>query len=236
MRGAALALAAAFALHASAQTARPPAADVSAAASLIVERTNEFRRAEGLDAVHVDARLERAALEFAQFMARTGKYGHEADGRDPPARAQAQGYEYCVVLENIAYHYDSRGYEARRLAQASVEGWKASPPHRKNLENPLVTQTGVAVARAANGYYYSVQMLGLPRSASVAFEVRNESHDTVRYRVGDTAYAIPPRSIRTHTTCMHEALRFAGGEALQPRRGDRFIIPPEGGPARLQPR
>jgi uncharacterized protein YkwD len=235
MRRAAAALAAACAL----QCLAAPVADESAAASLIVERTNEFRHAQGLAAVQVDARLAQAAVEFARYMARTGKYGHEADGRDPTARAVAQGYDFCLVLENIAYHYDSRGFETRGLAQASFDGWKDSPPHRRNMQNALVAHTGVGVARAANGYYYAVQMFGLPRSAAVSFEVRNESEAPVRYRVGDTAYTVAPRSIRTHQACLREPVRFeglAGGEAVEPKSGDRFRIPPPGNQVRRERR
>lgn len=235
MRGAA-ALFGACALQAVA-TQPAKTADPTGAAELIVERTNDFRRDEHLAEVRVDPRLDRAAAEFARFMARTGKYGHEADGRDPTERAVAQRYDYCLVLENIAYHYDSRGYDTRRLAWASVEGWKASPPHRKNMENPHVVDTGVGVARGANGYYYSVQMFGLPRSASVKFEVRNESRLTVHYRVGDKPFSVQPRAIRTHEVCTREAVRFeglAGGKAIEPKRGDRFLIPPEGGEVRRE--
>ena len=208
------------------------AADVAAASARVEQGTNEFRRREGLQAVRREPHLQRAATEFAQFMARTSKYGHEADGRDPPARAKAAGYDYCIILENIAYHYDSRGFETDALARKIVAGWEASPPHRENMRNPAVTQIGVGVARSSTGYYYSVEMLGLPRSASVRFEVRNESQDAVRYRIGEKTYTVPGRSIRTHEVCKREPVRFeglAGGEAIEPRRGDRFVIPPEGG-------
>jgi len=235
MRGAALAMAAALAVPCMAASV----ADETATASAVIERTNDFRRAQGLAEVRAEPRLTRAAVDFARFMARTGKYGHEVDGREPTARAQAQGYDYCLVLENIAYHYDSRGYETRRLAQTTFEGWKASPPHRKNMANPLVTHVGVGVARAANDYYYSVQVFGLPRSASVKFEVRNESQKAVRYRVGEQAYTVGARAIRTHEVCMREAVRFdgmAGGEAVEPRTGDRFFIPATGGDVRRERR
>lgn len=239
MRLAAAVLAALAAAPAIAQRGNVPVADTAAAADLIVERTNEFRRGEHVPEVRADPRLDRAASEFARFMARTGKYSHEADGRGPPERAVAQGYDFCRVLENIAYHYDSRGYETRRLAWASVEGWKASPEHRKNMENPAVIHTGVGVARAANGYYYSVQMFGLPRSASVKFEIRNESPLTIRYRVGEQGHSVPPRSVRTHEVCTREPLRFeglAGGEAVEPRGGDRFLIVPKGDEVRRERR
>lgn len=237
-----LAVAAVLAIAATpviAQRGEAPVADVAAAASLIVERTNDFRHGEHLSEVRVDPRLDRAATEFARFMARSGKYGHEVDGRGPAERAVAQRYDYCLVLENIAYRYDSRGYETRRLAWASVEGWKASPEHRRNMQNPLVIHTGVGVARGANGYYYAVQMFGLPRAASVKFEVRNDSPLTIRYRVGEQPHSVPPRSIRTHEACTREPVRFDGlarGEAVQPKSGDRFLIVPNGDEVRRERR
>jgi uncharacterized protein YkwD len=214
-------------------------ADEHRTASLIVEGTNAFRRAQGLHDVTPEAQLTRAATEFAGYMARTARYGHEADGRDPAERARAHGYDYCVVLENIAYHYDSRGLATEALAHKSVEGWKASPPHRKNMLDARVTHTGVAVARGANGYYYGVQMFGLPRSAAIRFEVRNESQADVRYRVGEQAYTVPARSVRTHEVCSREPVRFEGlrpPERSEARAGDRFLVPAEGRRVTLQRR
>jgi uncharacterized protein YkwD len=43
-----------------------------------------------------------------------------------------------------------------------VEGWKRSPGHRRNLLAREATQTGVAVARSDQGYYYAVQLFGRP--------------------------------------------------------------------------
>ncbi|HET9651503.1 MAG TPA: CAP domain-containing protein, partial [Usitatibacter sp.] len=211
-------------------------ADIAQAVQAVVSRTNALRREAKLPEVHVEPRLTRAADEFARYMARTGRYGHEADGREPPQRAEAHGYDYCIVLENIAYHYDSRGFETGRLARDIVEGWKGSPPHRRNMVNADVTQVGVAIARSdATGYYYTVQMLGLPRSAAVRFEVRNESQRDVRYRVGDQAYTAPARSIRTHEVCGRERLRFERPPAaFEPKGGDRFVVPAQGGEATLR--
>jgi len=203
----------------------------------VIEGTNALRHAQRLDAVRPEARLTRAADEFAAYMARTGKYGHEADGRDPTARALAHRYDYCLVLENIAYHYNSLGFRTAELAKHLVDGWRDSPPHRRNMLNAGVTDIGVGVARAANGHYYSAQMFGLPRSAGVKFEVRNESTRTVRYRLGEDAREVPARSVRTHEICTPQTLRFeglAGGEALTPRSGDRFVIAPQGGRVTLQ--
>ncbi|MEX0938567.1 MAG: CAP domain-containing protein [Pirellulales bacterium] len=49
--------------------------DESRAAELIVQRTNEVRESEGLAKFEVNANLKDAAQYFAQYMARTDKYG-----------------------------------------------------------------------------------------------------------------------------------------------------------------
>jgi uncharacterized protein YkwD len=215
-------------------------ADVAKAADAIVAGTNAFRREHELPALRVNPKLEATAREFARYMASTNRYGHEADGRHPEDRAQAHGYGYCIVLENIAYQFDSRGFETMRLALDVLEGWKGSPGHRKNMLDASVRDIGVAIARsAANGYYYSVQVFGLPREASVRFEVRNESRRTVRYRVGDDAFDVPPRYSRTHEMCAPGAVRFeqvAGPAAAPPKSGDRFVIAPAGDRVSVQRR
>src|SRR2546423_1438495 len=73
----------------------------------IVRRTNDFRRDQGREAVAVNGKLAETAAYFAGYMARTDTYGHTADGKRPAQRATAHGYDYCIVLENIAYRYNS---------------------------------------------------------------------------------------------------------------------------------
>jgi uncharacterized protein YkwD len=139
--------------------------DLSGAERLIVDATNAFRREEGLGPVKSDAALGHAARDFAEFMARTDRYGHTADGRNPGDRATGNGYGYCLVAENIAYQYNSAGFRTAELARGFVEGWKHSPGHRKNMLDPAATDTAVAVARSASsGRYYAVQMFGRPKS------------------------------------------------------------------------
>ncbi|HWH40264.1 MAG TPA: CAP domain-containing protein [Usitatibacter sp.] len=214
-------------------------ADVATAAGRVMAATNELRRGEGLPALKPQRQLEQAAQEFARYMAKTARYGHEADGREPAQRAEAQGYAYCVVLENIAYHYDSRGFTTAALAQHVVDGWKHSEGHRRNMLDARATETGVAIAQGErNGYYYAVQMFGLPRSASVAFAVRNESPAAVSYRVGTQRFTLPPGSVRTHETCSGEKLAFDNaaleGSPRQPRRNDEFVVPASGGPVTVR--
>lgn len=159
--------------------AAPPVAvarpDIARVEALVVDRTNEFRRHEHVDPVRRNARLAEAAREFAAYMARTGKFDHDADGRTPSQRALAHGYPFCFIAENISYEYHSRDFETGDLARRFVEGWKRSPGHRRNMLKAEVTETAVAVARAAASgapRYYAVQLFGLPRPASGCRSVR----------------------------------------------------------------
>lgn len=211
-----------------------PHADVAIAAARVMAETNELRRSQGLAAVKPQRQLEQAAQEFARYMAKTARYGHEADGREPAQRAEAHGYVYCVVLENIAYTYDSRGLSTAAVTEHVVEGWKHSEGHRRNMLDARVTDTAVAIAQGErNGYYYAVQMFGLPRSANVSFSVRNESQATVTYRVGTQRFTLPRNSVRTHETCSGEKLAFdhaaLEGSPRQPHRNEEFVVPASGG-------
>jgi uncharacterized protein YkwD len=214
-----------------ADAARPDPAKsppLDRAESLIVDRTNTFRREQGRPAVAADESLARAAREFAQFMARTDKYGHAADGRQPADRAKAAGYDYCLVSENIAYQFSSEGYDLDGLVHGFVQGWIDSPGHRRNMVDPDVVHTGVAVARNADGVYYAVQLFGRPESMRVDFKVANRTDRAVRYTLDDKSYDLPPRAIRTHGVCRPPTLKIETGapdaETLRPSDGAVFTV------------
>lgn len=194
----------------------------------IVQDANAFRQEEGVRPLAGNAALQSAAADFARFMARTGKYGHTADGREPAERAAAAGYEYCVVAENIAYVYRSKGFDsAEHLAREFVEGWKNSPGHRRNLVDGGVTETGVGVARDEKGRYYGVQLFGLPRSAQISFRIENTTRESVRYQLGEQEYALGPRVARTHSIC--RPARLSVGEfGAAAAHGARYVVRPGG--------
>ena len=148
----------------SAWAAVSPIPDAAQVASLVVDGTNRFRHDNGLAPVAPERRLAHAAREFAAYMAQTDRLDHAADGRQPWGRARAQGYDYCLVAENIAYQYDSRGFATAQLARELVSGWERSAGHRRNMLERDAVDTAVAVARSATtGRYYAVQMFGRPR-------------------------------------------------------------------------
>ena len=215
-------------------------ADLPRAEREVVERSNAFRRAQGLAPTMPNAALTAAAKGFAAFMVRTAEYGHEADGHSPAERAQAQGYAYCMVAENLAYlQSKTMRFGADELAQRFVQGWIDSPGHRHNLLNAEAIDIGVAVAHdPRNGRYYAVQMFGRPATMRTHFEISNRSEQTVRYRLGDERFSLPPRVTREHEQCSTLVLSLdlpghPGPTTLQPANGTSYRIEPGNSSLRL---
>lgn len=209
--------------------------DLPAVERLIIEGTNAFRREQGMDALAANAGLQRAARYFADYMARTDRYGHQADGAEPADRATRHGYDWCQVSENISYQYTSATFGTTELAGRYVEGWKRSPGHRKNMVDRDDVHMAVAVARSReSGRYYAVQMFGRPRSLGIEFHVTNRTRERVGYRLGDRSYSLDPRSTRVHQQCASEdltlrsAVRKERGTA-RPKDGDRVEVVRESG-------
>jgi len=204
------------------------APDPGRVAGLVFELTNQFRAQQGRGAVVVSARLNETAYDFADYLAHSGKFSHEADGATPEARARKRGYDYCIVSENIAYEYSSTGFATEALARGFVEGWEKSIGHRRNMLDTDVTETGVAVARGKPGHYYAVQMFGRPASQAIRFRVTNRANGDIRYRVGNTTFRLGARQTRTHTQCRSDGLTLiAPGEghaAATPKNGDSYSV------------
>lgn len=185
--------------------------DLVRAEAAIIEQTNAFRRSEKLGVVKPNAELTLAARRFAAYLAKTGKFAHEADGRQPAERVKEVGYTYCMVAENLAMHMDSRGFTTSALATKAVEGWKSSPGHRKNLVQPHVTDIGVGVARAPDAKspkFLSVQLFGRPDSGKYKFRVDNKSGDTLTYSAVGKSHSVDARSIVTHAGCLPGEIVF----------------------------
>ena len=205
-------------------------ADVAAAAAAVADRTNDFRVAQGAGRLAVNGALADAAQRFAEFMAGSEQYGHEADGRKPPERAHAAGYEFCVVAENIAYQFSSIGFGTDELAARLVAGWEQSPGHRRNMLLPQVVDIGVGIARSPGSRrYYAVQMFGRPKSASVRFEIVNRSEAPIRYELEAETYTLAPQVTRTHEGCFSGALKVLWSDGppspgFAPRDGARYVV------------
>jgi uncharacterized protein YkwD len=148
--GAALVAAAATPAAASAscpgQDVRPTAATAHEVAGAVVCLLNEERTAAGLDRVRGDAGLRGDARRYAQLMVDEHFFGHRApDGDDLDRRAArsafARGSRRWVVGENLAW-----GTGGRATAAATVAGWMASAPHRRNVLDPRWRVVGLGLA------------------------------------------------------------------------------------------
>lgn len=217
-----------------------PEPGFAAAEKMIVGRGNAARRDEGRAALVPQAALTAAAREFAQYMARTDHYAHDADGRQPEQRAEAQGYAYCRLAENIAYQFSSVGFGDDELAQRLVQGWMNSPGHRRNLLDPEVTDIGVGLARSArSGRHYAVQLFGRPESMKSAFRFTNAARVSITYELAGDTFVLEPRMTREHVQCTPQPIivRLPGAEPpvrLTPRAGERLRLQEAGGRLRLQ--
>lgn len=220
-------------------TRAPRAPDLRETSRGVVELTNRLRASQGLSPTLPNGALNASAREFAAFMARTDQYGHEADGREPAQRAQAHGYDYCMVAENIAYEFNSEGFDTQELAQSLVQGWEQSPGHRQNMLDDSATETGVAIAQSPHTRrFYAVQMFGRPKSMRIRFRVGNRSAQPVSYEIGGRSYPLPPNVTRTHEQCRSAVLtlRLPGdvrATKVEPRNGERYLIEPSGSRLKL---
>jgi uncharacterized protein YkwD len=202
----------------------------------IVTATNAFRKEEGKSPLRISRELDAAAEYFAGFMARTDKYGHEADDQKPAERATKHGYEYCIILENIAYQFSSAGFPTAELAERFVQGWKDSPGHRKNMLDADATEIGVAVAQSKETKrYYAVQLFGRPKSAEIVFKLTNPGDKSVRYQVDGEERTLEASYTVTHHRCRPPEVTFlpdakqdkaAASEAkkIRPQHGEQYIV------------
>jgi uncharacterized protein YkwD len=205
--------------------------EMNDAARLIFDQTNAFRREQGRAVLKQSEVLVKTAQDFAEFMAGTDKYGHDADGNQPGDRAGKHGYEACILAENIAFQFNSEGFETKALAQALVEGWVNSPGHRQNMLDPDVTEAGMGVARSqASGKYYAVQVFGRPKSESIKFSVANRTDEDISFTLGDQKQTLEAGYTSIQTMCRAEDLKFTWGEGegqpvtLKPAGGETFVI------------
>jgi len=196
----------------------------------IIDRANDFRRSQGRAPLAPEAQLGAAARGFAEYLANTDRFGHDADGRTPSQRAVAAGYAWCMVAENLALEGDSRGFESAELANRLIDGWVRSEGHRRNLLAAEATQTGAAIAHSPRSdRWYAVQMFGRPASERITFHIVNRSGSTVSWRVGDRRVELPSGTIRTDETC-----DAAEAEATLPGRPPMLLHPHGGAHLRIE--
>jgi Cysteine-rich secretory protein family len=174
----------------------------------IIGMTNQIRQEQKLPALKVNAMLAKAARAFAQKVATSGKFSHDADGRTPVQRAESVGYKHCDIAENLAMDENAGGFDTGQLALQAIAGWMNSPPHRANILRATVSEIGVGVARApgAKPKFISVELFGQPGSKNLTFKIRNIADVEVSYSLGGKTHALKPGSLIVHSSCTQEQL------------------------------
>jgi uncharacterized protein YkwD len=102
--------------------------------------------------------LARTAERHAQDMAARNFFSHTgSDGHELRQRADAVGYRWRTLAENIA--------GGRGTVDGVVDQWLGSPGHCANLLNPRLMEVGVACVRggprSTYGFYWTMA-LGTP--------------------------------------------------------------------------
>ena len=100
--------------------------------------------------------LLKAAGDHSSDMAENNYFSHTSlDGRTPPKRLIAAGYDYSTMGENIA--------AGQPGVEAAVSAWLNSPDHCKNLMNPVFREVAVACVANPNSTYVRYWSMELGR-------------------------------------------------------------------------
>ncbi len=98
---------------------------------------NEYRAQKSLPPLTLDPQASKAADVLAKDMALHDHMSHIGPaGQDVGKRLLAAGYSYRLAAENVGVGQAS--------VQETIEGWKKSPPHSRNMLLPNAKHIGIA--------------------------------------------------------------------------------------------
>lgn len=104
----------------------------------IARLTNEDRMRYGVAPLEWNDGLAQSAAAHLRWMLRERELMHQYPGEAPlPERARQAGVAFSEVAENLAAGFGPESVEV---------GWMHSPPHRRNILDPGLTEVGVATA------------------------------------------------------------------------------------------
>lgn len=118
------------------------------------QEVNALRARRHLIPLERDPALDAVARAHSSDMARRSYLSHvNPEGQNPVDRLRAAGIEgFSLAAENTGL--TDRADPNREILQ----GWIASPVHRRNLHAPPFNRTGIGISRAASGAYYYTQL------------------------------------------------------------------------------
>lgn len=105
----------------------------------VLSQLNDERKANGLSALKLSAKLDKAAQGHACDNAERRSVSHDSsDGGTLTTRLRKAGYKYRTAAENTG-----RGFGTGVRA---VEWWMNSPKHRANILLARVKDVGIGIA------------------------------------------------------------------------------------------
>ncbi len=143
---------------ASPPTACQVPANADALAAEVLRALNAERAAQGLSALRVAAKLDRAAQAHACDNAARRSVSHvSSDGGTLKTRLRKAGYAFRVAAENTGRGFDS--------AARAIDYWMGSPGHRANilLGRARDVGIGIALSDAPDSTLHWVLNFGRPR-------------------------------------------------------------------------
>src|SRR3989344_4156925 len=127
----------------------------------IIEETNLRRPQKGLPPLSISLKLSNSAENKVNDMFVKQYFEHQSPtGEGPSDLANAVGYDYLLVGENLALG----NYESNKIL---VDAWMNSPGHRENILDPKYKEIGVAIRFGTydgSQVWMAVQEFGRPAS------------------------------------------------------------------------
>lgn len=133
----------------------PNAAPLISIENEVLRLINIERSRNGLSALTSNWQAARVARIKSQDMINNNYFSHTSPIYGSPFKMmESFGLKFSAAAENIAY--------GQRSAQEAVTGWVNSPGHRANILSRSYNQTGVGIAKKANGTLYFTQVFLKP--------------------------------------------------------------------------
>src|SRR3954451_24283575 len=129
-------------------SANPDASNLGQMNAAILCLLNAERSAKGMQALHTNGKLGKAARAWANKMVAARFFAHESGSSTPLTRIKKTGYIKGVwtIGENIAW-----GSGSLATPRAIVNGWMHSPPHRANILHAAFRDIGLGIKIGAPG-------------------------------------------------------------------------------------
>lgn len=171
-----------------ARAAGDPSPSASIAEQYLLAAANQERTARGLQPLHRDSALARAAQQHALQMAEHGAISHQFPGEpELTVRGAHAGVAFTVIEENVA--------EAPNAA-AIHQMWMNSEHHRNNLLDPSIDAAGISVVRRGNEFFAVEDFARITRAisfseqeAAIASLIRKQAPVSIETASDDLASA-----------------------------------------------